>query len=160
MRTTPDFPTSRPTASAPERAHDPVRAPSHYRGATGLQSIDITEAYRLGPHLTQAVDYLLRAGRKTTDPRQDLAKAAWYLRRALRRRRDFVFGVPPAAGLPKPSAIAADFALGPGRTLALGLILRPDPDVGDIEAAAVAIEAEIERVTQVGLPPATDGRSA
>ena len=48
-------------------ANDPVNAPSHYRGRSGLQSIEITHAYRLGPDLTQAFARL--EGRK--------ALAAW-----------------------------------------------------------------------------------
>lgn len=126
--------------------HDPVKAPSHYRGKSGRQSIDITHAYRLGPDLTQAVDYILRAGRKTPDPRQDLAKAAFYLRYAASQPRDLVFGFPGALR-PTPAEVAADFDLCVRRAQALGLILRPFPHKTDLEAAACQIELAIEAFT-------------
>lgn len=139
--------------------HDPVKSPSHYRGASGIQSIDITHAYRLGPDLTQAVDYILRAGRKTPDPRQDLAKAAFYLRYATGHGRDLVFGV-PGVTQPTPAEVAADFGLCQYRGQALGLILRPFPHKTDLEAAACQIEMAIEAYTASLLPAVHNGRAA
>lgn len=139
--------------------HDPVNAPSHYRGSSGIQSIDITHAYRLGPDLTQAVDYILRAGRKTADPRQDLAKAAFYLRYAGTHARDLVFGV-PAAPRPSPAEIAADFGLCLHRAQALGLALRPLPSPGDCIAAADQIGMAIAVHTSSLLPAVNTGRAA
>lgn len=124
--------------------HDPVKSPSHYRGASGLQSIEITHAYRLGPDLTQAVDYILRAGRKTPDPRQDLAKAAFYLRYAA-TCRDRVFGAPlPLPGGYAVHEIARDFGLTRRREWVLGLILKPNPSEFDLYQCADMIDLEIE----------------
>lgn len=143
----------------PNTANDPVRGPAHYRGASGVQSIDITHAYRLGPDLTQAVDYILRAGRKTLDPRQDLAKAAFYLRYAAKRRVDLVFGFPSSLKL-TPAEIAADFGLCVHRAQALGLILRTFPHAGDLEDAACKVDMAIEAFTSALLPAANTGRAA
>jgi len=118
--------------------HDAVTAPSHYRGTSGLQSIEVTEAWRLGPHLTQAVDYLLRAGRKSADPRQDLLKAAWYIRRAsVRPLPDLRFAV--AANLPPhldPAAVAVDFRLDPVRAAVLAAIYRAVASADGVPVAA------------------------
>ena len=73
-------------AQAPCLEHDAVNHPSHYRGAGGLEAIDVIEAFTLDYHLGNALKYILRAGRKTTDPTEDLRKASWYLRRAIERR--------------------------------------------------------------------------
>lgn len=140
-------------------AHDPVNAPAHYRGRSGLQSIEITHAYRLGPDLTQAVDYILRAGRKTPDPRQDLAKAVFYLRYAAKQPRDVVFGFPGTLK-PTPAEIAADFGLCQYRAQALGLILRPYPHKTDLEAAACQVEMAIEAYAASLLPAVNSGRAA
>lgn len=140
-------------------ANDPVNAPSHYRGRSGLQSIEITHAYRLGPDLTQAVDYILRAGRKTADPRQDLGKAAFYLRYASRHGRDLVFGFP----MGEHSSIAdivADFDLCEHRAKALGVILGPFPYGGELEDAARSVDCAIEAYTAAQLPVANGGRAA
>jgi len=64
------------------RRYDAVDRPAHYVGAGGLEVITIVEGYGLGAHLSQALQYVLRSGRKTADPREDLRKAAWWLRRA------------------------------------------------------------------------------
>lgn len=140
-------------------AYDPatVSGPAHYRGASGRQSIEITHLYRLGPDLTQAVDYILRAGRKTKDPRQDLAKAVYYLRfaaglaRAVTGSGDLVFGM-PRPGAPSPAAIAADFGLCARRALALAYILEPFPLPTHLELAASAIVAASEAYTAASMP--------
>jgi len=118
------------------KASDAVTSPPHYRGRSGLQSIEITHAYRLGPDLTQAVDYILRAGKKTVDPRQDLAKAAFYLRYAASLPGDRVFGLPGNKPLPDADAIAADFDLDGNRRSALYFALTPMPSREDCIAAA------------------------
>ena len=61
---------------------DPVNHPDHYN-QNGMESIDVIEAFELDFHLGNAVKYILRAGKKTDDPRQDLEKAAWYIARKL-----------------------------------------------------------------------------
>lgn len=139
--------------------HDPVKSPSHYRGASGIQSIEITHAYRLGPDLTQAVDYILRAGRKTPDPRQDLAKAAFYLRYAAGHGRDLVFGV-PGVTQPTPAEVAADFGLCRYRAEALGLILLVFPHATDLDEAACKLEMAIEAYAAALLPAVNSGRAA
>lgn len=59
-----------------------VNHPDHYK-AGDLEAIDIIEAYDLDFHLGNAVKYILRAGRKTEDPVEDLEKAVWYIQRFL-----------------------------------------------------------------------------
>lgn len=71
---------------------DPVNHPAHYKGANGLEAIEVIEGFGLGFRIGNAVKYLLRAGRKggTGDPisslqaeNEDLRKAAWYIARKL-----------------------------------------------------------------------------
>jgi hypothetical protein len=135
--------------------HDAVTAPSHYRGTSGLQSIDVTEAWRLGPHLTQAVDYLLRAGRKSADPRQDLLKAAWYVRRASARPLpDLRFAV--AANLPPhfhPVVVAADFRLEPARAAVLLAIYRAVASADDVPVATTLETAANVLAALAAVPP-------
>lgn len=61
-----------------------VDHPSHYGGKSNpLEAIKIIEAYKLGFHLGNAIKYILRAGKKTSDTAQDIEKAIWYLKRYL-----------------------------------------------------------------------------
>lgn len=62
-----------------------VDHPPHYQHPSGVEAIDICE--HLGFNLGNAYKYLARAGKKG-DRAEDLRKAAWYLRRHARRRRD------------------------------------------------------------------------
>ncbi|AJC53971.1 DUF3310 domain-containing protein [Streptomyces sp. 769] len=69
---------------AKQPAEDVVNHPSHYTCfSNGSEVVDIVE------HLTfnagNAVKYLARAGRKTEDPRTDLLKAHFYVRREIAR---------------------------------------------------------------------------
>lgn len=139
--------------------HDPVQSPSHYRGASGIQSIAITHAYRLGPDLTQAVDYILRAGRKTSDPRQDLGKAAFYLRYAGKHARDLVFGLPTETR-PTPSEITADFDLDAYRALALAEVLAPHPTPDRLLVAAGLLDRASDAWSRAQMPAANTGRAA
>lgn len=66
-------------------AHDPVNAPTHYRG-NGMEAIEVIEAFSLGFRLGNAVKYILRAGKKG-DVVEDLEKAAWYLKREIEKRK-------------------------------------------------------------------------
>lgn len=62
---------------------DAINSPSHYRGADGTEEIDVIEMqFGIAGHLPQAVAYILRHQRKGT-PAADLAKARWYVRRAI-----------------------------------------------------------------------------
>ena len=59
-----------------------VDKPVHYQTDSGMQPIDVIEAFNLGFNLGNSVKYLLRAGKK--DSRTiDLEKALWYIQREL-----------------------------------------------------------------------------
>lgn len=60
--------------------HHPVNHPAHYQTASGLEVIEVIEAFGLNFSLGNAVKYILRAGKKG-DAVEDLKKAAWYLAR-------------------------------------------------------------------------------
>lgn len=59
--------------------------PSHYRSASGLESIDFIEAFvPTKPHRWPAMKYLIRAGKKPgQDEAQDLRKAIWWIEREI-----------------------------------------------------------------------------
>jgi hypothetical protein len=62
---------------------DPIN-PGHYKTEVGIEAIDVIEAFELDFLRGNAVKYILRAGRK--DPakyKEDLAKAKWYIDRAI-----------------------------------------------------------------------------
>ena len=65
---------------------DPVNHPPHYRDG-GIEVIDFIEAKDLNFRLANVVKYVSRAGKKATDPVQDLEKAAWYLKREIDARK-------------------------------------------------------------------------
>ena len=65
---------------------DLVNSPPHYRSG-GIETIDFIEAKDLNYRLGNVVKYVSRAGRKQTDPVQDLEKAAWYLQREIAARK-------------------------------------------------------------------------
>jgi hypothetical protein len=62
--------------------NDPV-SPDHYQFRNGVEVIDLTE--QLNFNLGNVVKYASRAGKKTTDPTEDLRKAQWYLNREIYR---------------------------------------------------------------------------
>lgn len=64
---------------------DTVNHPKHYI-ASGVEVIDVIEAFKLDYHRGSALAYILRAGRKTTDPTEDIKKAIWYLNRFLEKQ--------------------------------------------------------------------------
>lgn len=64
---------------------DMVNHPPHYMSPSGLESIDVIEAFELGFCLGNAVKYILRAGKKG-DAITDLRKARWYTDREIARR--------------------------------------------------------------------------
>ena len=62
-----------------------VEHPEHYQTSTGLEAIDVIEAFfHDNFHLGNAFKYLARAGKKG-DYVEDLQKAVWYLQRELDR---------------------------------------------------------------------------
>jgi hypothetical protein len=66
---------------------DPVNHPPHYKTG-GIETIDFIEAKDLNYRLGNVVKYVSRAGRKHSDPVQDLEKAAWYLQREIDARKN------------------------------------------------------------------------
>ncbi len=66
---------------------DPVNHPPHYKSG-GIETIDFIEAKDLNYRLGNVVKYVSRAGRKNSDPVQDLEKAAWYLQREIAARKN------------------------------------------------------------------------
>ena len=65
---------------------DPVNSPPHYT-AGGIETIAFIEAKDLNYRLGNAVKYITRAGKKDSDPVQDLEKAVWYLKREIEARK-------------------------------------------------------------------------
>lgn len=63
--------------------------PDHYGGETNPhEPIKIIEHYKLGFHLGNAIKYILRAGKKTSEAEtKDLKKAAWYIERYLQQSK-------------------------------------------------------------------------
>ena len=61
---------------------DTVNHPPHYR-AGGIETIDFIEAKDLNYRLGNVVKYVSRAGKKASDPLEDLKKARWYLDREI-----------------------------------------------------------------------------
>jgi hypothetical protein len=58
--------------------------PSHYKQG-GLEAIDVIEAFDLDFCRGNAVKYLLRAGRKSSEAEKtELEKARWYIERAIK----------------------------------------------------------------------------
>ena len=57
-----------------------VNHPEHYNPGV-YEVINIIEHYKLGFHLGNSVKYILRAGKKHSDVKEDIEKAIWYLQR-------------------------------------------------------------------------------
>ena len=69
---------------------DKVNHPDYYQADNGLEAIDVMEAFFYdNPLLFNAQKYLIRAGKKTQDPTEDLEKAIWYIRRYMDTRLKF-----------------------------------------------------------------------
>lgn len=68
-------------------AAEEVDHPKHYRGDTGLEAIDVIEAWDLNFNLGNVVKYVCRAGLKDkSDRREDIQKALWYLTREIQTK--------------------------------------------------------------------------
>lgn len=64
------------------RLHKEVNHPPHYQSKTGLEVIEVIEAFELDYYRGNAIKYILRAGKKKEeDTVIDLEKAMWYLKR-------------------------------------------------------------------------------
>ena len=59
-----------------------VDHPSHYQTSSGIEVIDVIEAFNLNFRLGNCAKYILRAGHND-DILQDLKKAKWYLEREI-----------------------------------------------------------------------------
>ena len=63
---------------------DMVNHPPHYT-VGGIETIDFIEAKDLNYRLGNVIKYIVRSGKKDSDPLQDLQKARWYLNREIAR---------------------------------------------------------------------------
>ena len=59
-----------------------VNHPAHYQSKTGLEAIDVIEAFELDFNLGNAAKYILRCGKKDAAV-QELRKAIWYIEREI-----------------------------------------------------------------------------
>ena len=57
-----------------------VNHPQHYNPGV-YEAINVIEHYNLGFHLGNSVKYILRAGKKHDNVKEDIDKAIWYLQR-------------------------------------------------------------------------------
>ena len=74
------------TDSSEQVTPDLVNHPPHYQSTSGVEAIDVIEAFELTYHLGNCVKYVLRAGKKDPTKRlEDLQKARWYLTRAIEK---------------------------------------------------------------------------
>ena len=63
-----------------------MKTPSYYIGKYfRIQAIDVVHDFELNYNLGVSVSYLLRAGKKTEDPREDIQKAIAHLNLELNR---------------------------------------------------------------------------
>ena len=70
--------------------------PQHYKGAGGLEVIDVIEAFGLQHdyYLATAIKYILRAGKKSISPAyEDVEKAQWFLDRFLAQDPQFMSAI-------------------------------------------------------------------
>lgn len=73
---------SRILAAITETKNDIVNKPLHYTTG-GVETLDFIEAKDLNYRLGNVVKYVVRAGKKHTDPVEDLKKARFYLDREI-----------------------------------------------------------------------------
>ena len=62
---------------------DIIFNPPHYTSGRKIQPIDVIEDWKMNYHISTAIAYLSRAGRKSKDEIQDLEKASWYINRRI-----------------------------------------------------------------------------
>ena len=73
---------------AEEKQQDVVNHPSHYASESGLEAIEVIEAFFHGnAFLANTFKYIARAGKKGGEAKrlEDLKKARWYLEREIKR---------------------------------------------------------------------------
>jgi len=76
------------TTSAPKLQSDAVNHPSHYASESGLEAIEVIEAFfHENAFLANTFKYISRAGKKGGEAKrlEDLKKARWYLEREIKR---------------------------------------------------------------------------
>lgn len=68
---------------------DTINSPKHYRSESGIEAIDVIEAWELDFNLGNVVKYICRDGLKEdpTNYLSNLEKALWYLQREVDNRR-------------------------------------------------------------------------
>lgn len=64
--------------------NEKVNHPTHYNSGK-IEVIDFIEDQKLGFSLGNCIKYICRAGKKTSNPIEDLNKAKWYLEREIQR---------------------------------------------------------------------------
>jgi hypothetical protein len=71
-------------ACAPAAAYDNIN-PAHYKSASGMEAIDVVEAFLMDkPYRWAPLKYLLRAGKKSGQSEvQELRKAIWWIEREI-----------------------------------------------------------------------------
>jgi hypothetical protein len=95
--------------------------PPRYGGDTQYETIKVIEAWGLGFHLGNAVKYIARAGKKTgNNIVLDLAKAVWYLNRAIGVNAEQEPGQDASDALAMATVAAAVAAAGIGPAKAKG----------------------------------------
>ena len=67
---------------------DQVNHPGHYKSKSGMEAIDIIEAFELNFNLGNVIKYILRSDKKHDTPIGDLKKAKWYLEREIGKTDD------------------------------------------------------------------------
>lgn len=66
---------------------DMVKHPCHYQSESGVEVIDVIEAFDLNFHLGNAIKYILRSGKKF-NCKEDLEKAIWYISRHIENMQE------------------------------------------------------------------------
>lgn len=86
MKPAPGLRVHAPPSAAELTDSEAVNHPRHYTAhPSGVECITIVE--HLNFNIGNAIKYLWRAGLKTSDPIEDLEKAAWYVGREIVRMR-------------------------------------------------------------------------
>lgn len=62
---------------------DIIDNPPHYTSGRQIEPIDVIEDWGMNYHISTAIAYLSRAGRKSDNEIEDLKKAAWYIARRI-----------------------------------------------------------------------------
>lgn len=70
-----------------KRSANAVDHPYHYQSPSGMEAIDVIEAFQLNFNKGNAVKYILRSGKKV-DEDQDIDKAIWYLKRQKEKKHE------------------------------------------------------------------------